>query len=194
MQLKVGRYEPMRANFAQAQLSRKARHVLDWAVGSGDNSGMPFVILDKADARVFVFDASGRLRGASSALLGLARGDDSVPGIGQRKIVKHSPRGAHHACRPLRGCAGPQSSGERDSLGGLQNGGIAAPGGHQQRSGAPVRTSGHTVSAGQPNCLRVNRCPGRFLRQRGESCFYRNGWYRLCAARNPLGPCSLRLV
>ncbi|MBH2010363.1 MAG: L,D-transpeptidase [Xanthomonadaceae bacterium] len=52
---------------------------------------MPFVIVDKADARVFVFDAGGQLRGASSALLGLARGDDSVPGIGQRKLSSILP-------------------------------------------------------------------------------------------------------
>lgn len=90
-QPKVGTYEPKRANFAQAQPSREARHVADWAVDSGDNGGMPFVIVDKADARVFVFDAGGQLRGASSALLGLARGDDSVPGIGQRKLSSILP-------------------------------------------------------------------------------------------------------
>jgi hypothetical protein len=52
---------------------------------------MPFVIVDKMDAKVFVFDANGRLRGAAAALLGLARGDDSIPGIGDRKLADMRP-------------------------------------------------------------------------------------------------------
>jgi hypothetical protein len=42
-------------------------------------------------ARVFVFDAAGQLRGAAPALLGLARGDASVPGIGQRPLAQIRP-------------------------------------------------------------------------------------------------------
>ncbi|GGX19549.1 hypothetical protein GCM10007242_28050 [Pigmentiphaga litoralis] len=68
-----------------------ARHVADWAVDSGDHGGMPFVIVDKVDAKVFVFDAKGQLRGAASALLGLAIGDDAVPGIGQRPLSSIRP-------------------------------------------------------------------------------------------------------
>ena len=58
---------------------------------SGDNQGLPFVIIDKVDARVFVFDRDARLRGAAAALLGLGVGDDSVPGIGQRKLATITP-------------------------------------------------------------------------------------------------------
>ena len=58
----------------------------DWVIDSGDNLSMPFVILDKKEAKVFVFHADGRLRGAAPALLGLALGDDAVPGIGNRKL------------------------------------------------------------------------------------------------------------
>ncbi len=75
-----------RANFERERASRGARQVADWVVDSGDNHSMPFVIVDKTDARVFVFDADGRLRGAAPALVGLARGDDSVPGIGDREL------------------------------------------------------------------------------------------------------------
>ena len=63
----------------------------DWVVDSGDNLSMPFVIVDKRDAKVFVFYADGRLRGAAPALLGTARGDDSVPGIGDRELSKIRP-------------------------------------------------------------------------------------------------------
>jgi hypothetical protein len=60
-------------------------------VDSGDNGGLPFVIIDKTDAKMFVFDASGRIRGASPVLLGLARGDDTVPGIGDRELSTIRP-------------------------------------------------------------------------------------------------------
>ncbi len=63
----------------------------DWVVDSGDNHRLPFAIVDKRDAKVFVFDANGRLHGAAPALLGLARGDDSIPGIGERKISDIRP-------------------------------------------------------------------------------------------------------
>ncbi|PKO69526.1 MAG: hypothetical protein CVU22_04715 [Betaproteobacteria bacterium HGW-Betaproteobacteria-16] len=58
---------------------------------SGDHLGKPFVIVDKRDAKVFVFDAMGKLLGTSSALLGLAIGDDSVPGIGDKRISDIRP-------------------------------------------------------------------------------------------------------
>ncbi|WP_284616684.1 L,D-transpeptidase [Aquabacterium humicola] len=56
-----------------------------------DNGGRPFAILDKAQARLYVYDPNGRLQGAAPVLLGLARGDDSVPGIGERPIAKVRP-------------------------------------------------------------------------------------------------------
>ncbi|MCU7376185.1 hypothetical protein PEC18_36720 [Paucibacter sp. O1-1] len=47
--------------------------------------------MDKALARVHVFHADGRLHGATPALLGLAVGDDSVPGIGDRPLASILP-------------------------------------------------------------------------------------------------------
>ena len=81
-----------RADFAREQASRDARHVADWVVDSGDNVDKPFVIVDKTNARVFVFDAAGRIRGAAPALLGSARGDHSVPGIGDRELSDMLPK------------------------------------------------------------------------------------------------------
>ena len=49
------------------------------------------MVVDKVNARVFVFHADGRLRGATPALLGSARGDRSVPGIGSRKLSTIQP-------------------------------------------------------------------------------------------------------
>jgi len=82
---------PKRANFEREHKSRNARHVADWVVDSGDNRGMPFVIVDKMDAKVFVFDADVRLRGAAPALLGMAVGDDAIPGIGDREMSSLRP-------------------------------------------------------------------------------------------------------
>jgi hypothetical protein len=84
-------HHPKRANFERESASQDARHVADWVVDSGDNCSMPFVIVDKKDAKVFVFDADGRLRGAAPALLGLAIGDDAVRGIGDRKLSSIRP-------------------------------------------------------------------------------------------------------
>ncbi|MDP9902249.1 L,D-transpeptidase [Variovorax ginsengisoli] len=61
------------------------------AVAAGDNKGNAFAVIDKTRARVSVYDANGRLMGSSAVLLGLARGDDSVPGIGERKMADIRP-------------------------------------------------------------------------------------------------------
>ena len=85
-------HPPRRANFEGEHASRDAKEVADWVVDSSDNHSMPFVIVDKTYAKVFVFDADGRLRGAAPALLGLARGDEPVPGIGEREMSAIRPQ------------------------------------------------------------------------------------------------------
>ena len=79
------------AYFDRERASREARRIADWIVHSADNLGLPFVIVDKTDAKVFVFDAGGRIQGAAPALLGLARGDYTVPGIGDREYSDMPP-------------------------------------------------------------------------------------------------------
>lgn len=82
---------PARANFGQEAASSEAQELAHWVVHSADNRNLPFLIIDKVQAKVFVFDRQGQLRGAAPALLGLAVGDDSVPGIGQRKLSTIRP-------------------------------------------------------------------------------------------------------
>jgi hypothetical protein len=79
------------AIFGRERVSSDVRAIADWVVDSSDNHGLPFILVDKARAKVLVFDADGRLRGASPALLGSAKGDDSVPGIGERPIADIRP-------------------------------------------------------------------------------------------------------
>jgi hypothetical protein len=76
-----------RADFLVEPASLQARQLADWVMDSGNHHGLPFVIVDKIDARVFVFYASGKLRGAAAALLGSAIGDDSAPGLGDRPLA-----------------------------------------------------------------------------------------------------------
>jgi len=82
---------PKRADFLREPVSQNAQHLADWVVDSSDNHGLPFAIVDKVDAKVFVFDKEGELGGATPALVGLTRGDDTVPGISGRKLSSIRP-------------------------------------------------------------------------------------------------------
>ncbi|HEY6511493.1 MAG TPA: L,D-transpeptidase [Burkholderiaceae bacterium] len=52
-----------------------------------DNRSAPFVIIDKRNAHMWLFDARGGSRGNSPVLLGLARGDDTAPGVGDKPLA-----------------------------------------------------------------------------------------------------------
>ena len=78
-------------NSAIAQASVEVRQLAQAATSAQDNQGLPFVIVDKKKAHVFIFGADGTLQGASPVLLGLAQGDESVPGIGERKLSDIRP-------------------------------------------------------------------------------------------------------
>lgn len=79
------------ADFGRTRASRAVVTVANAIVRTGDNQGAPFIVLDKVNARVFVFDPQGRLRADAPALLGFAKGDDTVPGIGEKKIADVKP-------------------------------------------------------------------------------------------------------
>jgi len=70
---------------AAAQGNDGVSAVAQWARGSGDTRGRPFAVVDKPNARLFVFAADGALLGSTPVLLGLTRGDAaSAPGIAER--------------------------------------------------------------------------------------------------------------
>ncbi len=79
------------ARFGTETVSNDARDTANWVAASRDNQSLPFIVIDKVNAVVFAFDAAGGLRGTAPALLGMARGDASVPGIGQRKLATITP-------------------------------------------------------------------------------------------------------
>jgi hypothetical protein len=74
-----------------ADASIEVTQVADKVVASRDNRRLPYIIIDKANARVFVFDGTGHLQGSDAALLGLARGDGSAGDIGARKLAAIGP-------------------------------------------------------------------------------------------------------
>lgn len=82
---------PKFADFKGHAASPEAIHVANWVVDASDSHHMPFVIIDKRNAQVHVFDAQGALLGSSPVLLGSAHGDDSVKNIGERPIAQVRP-------------------------------------------------------------------------------------------------------
>ena len=78
---------PIPLAIAAPDSSDAARRFVDWIVRSGDHRRRPFTVVDKKQARVFVFDGNGELVGESSALLGATAGDESSPGVGARAQV-----------------------------------------------------------------------------------------------------------
>jgi hypothetical protein len=65
----------VQADLARERASPDVRDVAQWAIDTGDHDGLPFVVVDKARARLFAFDAVGRLRASAPVLLGAMRGD-----------------------------------------------------------------------------------------------------------------------
>ena len=79
------------ADFGGEKPSRDARHVADWVVFTSNHGKHAFVLVDKKDARVYVFAPDGKLKESAPALLGAARGDDSFPGIGDKPLKEVLP-------------------------------------------------------------------------------------------------------
>ena len=71
-------------DFAKVRSSSDMRRVVDWVKRNADHQGKPFAVVDKRMARIYVFDAEGRLAGHTPVLLGSTPGDHTVPGVGER--------------------------------------------------------------------------------------------------------------
>jgi hypothetical protein len=90
-----------------------ARQLATWVNTSGDNRGLPYVVIDKIAARVFVFSKDGKLRGSTPALLGFARGDNSTPGVGDRELSNIEPEERTTPAGRFLAAYGPSVGGER---------------------------------------------------------------------------------
>lgn len=78
---------------AKAELVRspEAERVARWVASSRDNRSLPYVIVDKPNASLLLFDAKGKPLGHVPVLLGLMPGDDATPGIGSKSLSKIGP-------------------------------------------------------------------------------------------------------
>ena len=84
---------------ASAGASQDALRVERWIRARADNHGLPYAIVDKKAARIYVMRPDGTLAGASNAILGSARGDTPIPGAGKKNpnallpIERRTPSG-----------------------------------------------------------------------------------------------------
>ena len=79
------------ADFRDIQPTPDTRHMADWVVARHDNGRLPFIVLDKRDARLYVFKPNGELIDQTPVLLGSAHGDETYPGIGDVPIPLVKP-------------------------------------------------------------------------------------------------------
>jgi hypothetical protein len=79
------------ADFGAVEPTHSARRMADWVVARHDNAGLPFIVLDKRDARLYVFQPNGHLVDQTPVLLGSAHGDETYPGIGDVPIAQVKP-------------------------------------------------------------------------------------------------------
>jgi hypothetical protein len=77
--------------FGAERVSDDARYAAEQVLAAADHQQRPFAIVDKRDARLYVFDADGHLSGASTVLLGLAPGDTAIADIAQRRPASLAP-------------------------------------------------------------------------------------------------------
>lgn len=78
-------------DFGDVRAPTDVTQVAGWAVREADNGVLPFAIIDKRRAQVYVFAATGKLLGTSPVLLGYAAGDHTVEGIGNKAIADIKP-------------------------------------------------------------------------------------------------------
>ncbi|MDV3456075.1 hypothetical protein RZN05_03705 [Sphingomonas sp. HF-S4] len=73
------------------EASAATRQVADWIAASGDNRALPYIIIDKANAALFLFDRKGKPLGEAPVLIGIAPGDEASPGVGSKKLAEIGP-------------------------------------------------------------------------------------------------------
>jgi hypothetical protein len=65
----------LHAELAREHAAPEVQQVARWAIDSLDHAGLPFVVIDQARARLFMFDPQGRFRGSAPILREASHGD-----------------------------------------------------------------------------------------------------------------------
>lgn len=68
--------------------SPDVQRVAGWILASGDNQGLPYIIIDKPGAQLLLYSAAGELLAEQPVLLGIAPGDQSTPGVGSKNLAE----------------------------------------------------------------------------------------------------------
>ena len=71
--------------------SEAANRMIAWVAAARDNAGLPYAIIDKQSASLFLFSAKGEPLGETPVLLGIGVGDDSSPGVGAKRLEEIGP-------------------------------------------------------------------------------------------------------
>ena len=71
--------------------SEAAMRVAQWVAASQDNHALPWAVVDKAHATLFLFDPTGKPLGAVPVLVGIATGDEASPGVGNKRLADLGP-------------------------------------------------------------------------------------------------------
>lgn len=71
--------------------SDAAARVTRWVAGEQDNHGLPWAVIDKTSAALFLFDGRGQPVAAVPVLTGIAPGDSASPGVGSKRLGDLGP-------------------------------------------------------------------------------------------------------
>ena len=168
-------------DFAAERVSGDARYAAAWVLAGADNQDLPFAVVDKRDARIYVFEASGRLAGASAVLLGVTPGDFSV-GVDRAPASLTLAERTTPAGR-FDGPAGPQRQGRGHRLDRLRLLARDPPAAPRPAAGAAAGAPRVAAPRGQPDLRRLRRRAGRVLRGRRRADARQRPQRRLRAAR-----------
>lgn len=120
---------------------------------SGDSQGKPWAVVDKRSARLWLFDAQGRLKGESPVLVGETAGDHTAPDVGAHAQQGHVPLAERTTpAGRFTAEAGPNASGERvvwldwDAAFAL----------HRLRPGRSERDRAARLASGDPSARRAS--------------------------------------
>jgi len=71
--------------------SENAERMIAWVAASHDNGKLPYAVIDKPAATLYLFAANGDFLGETPVLLGVGIGDDSTPGVGAKNLDDIGP-------------------------------------------------------------------------------------------------------
>ncbi len=71
--------------------SPAAQRVIDWVSGAHDNRGLPWAVVDKVNATLFLFAPDGTQQAAVPVLIGIMPGDEASPGVGTKTLASLGP-------------------------------------------------------------------------------------------------------